>query len=358
MLQLPQIQALQAAPAGVAKTDPTAAPGEGGEFAEFLDALTDGSLPADLKAELVQQVQDGVPVSEVLAELVQHLREDPELGLAPAMAPLVQALAPQVELPREVIQAQLAARRGSPVASTPVHGQEDSGEAAKLDLAAELESGELPQGDQLVGKHKALLAGRVAALESVAPATTAPSATQAAALRVLDTPTPVPTPLGQAAPVQDGDSRLPQQLLVAPRVGDPQWGQALAQRVLWMVGQEKQTAELRLNPAHLGPVEVKLTLQHDQASVSLLASNAAVREALEQALPRLRDMLGQQDIQLAQVDVGQRQAHADGRAAGGPGGEGGRHGASDANGNQDAQTADAEQPGQKVQTVGLLDAYA
>lgn len=94
---------------------------------------------------------------------------------------------------------------------------------------------------------------------------------------------------------------------VAPRVGEAGWHQAVADRVMMMVGREQQTVELRLNPAHLGPMEVKLSLNHDQASVSFIANHAAVRDALEQAIPRLRDMLGQQDIQLVQADVGQHQ---------------------------------------------------
>lgn len=141
---------------------------------------------------------------------------------------------------------------------------------------------------------------------------------------------------------------------ITPRVGEAGWHQAVADRVMMMVGRDLQSVELRLNPAHLGPMEVKLSLNHDQASVSFLANHAAVRDALEQAIPRLRDMLGQQDIQLVQADVGQRQPSAE---------QGGRQGA-DSSGTAHGEAAVDEtlaEDGQTVNTAlvkrGLVDAY-
>lgn len=147
-------------------------------------------------------------------------------------------------------------------------------------------------------------------------------------------------------------SRMPQ---LAPRVGEAGWHQAVAERVMLMVGRDQQSVELRLNPAHLGPMEVKLSLNHDQASVSFLANHAAVRDALEQAIPRLRDMLGQQDIQLVQADVGQRQASPE---------QGGRQGgtASSApahrgDGSPDEMPAEGVQLTEVMIKRGLVDAY-
>lgn len=352
MLQLPQITSAPSTGAGKSDIDAAAPAEQAGEFGEFLDSVTDGPLPPGLKAELVQQVRDGVPVSEVLADLIEHLRNDPALSLAPGMAPVIQTLAPQVDLPDEMLAVGLAAGRYAQADST-VAGLAD-GDLAEPDLLGDLDAGDLPQGEQLLGKHKALLAGRVTALETAAATAPAVSTTHSAAMRLLELPTAL-APLVTAT--EDGDGPLSQQLLVAPRVGDSQWSQAMAQRVMWMVGQEKQSAELRLNPAHLGPVEVKLTLQHDQASLSLLASNAAVRDALEQSLPRLRDMLGQQDIQLAQVDVGQRQAQPDARANGGPAGQGNGQGGTGAAGTVE-EPVDSAGAGRRLQSQGLVDAYA
>jgi hypothetical protein len=90
--------------------------------------------------------------------------------------------------------------------------------------------------------------------------------------------------------------------------GEAAWSQALGERVLWMAGRDIQRAELRLNPPQLGPVEIRLSLQNDQASVSFTAQHPFTREALEASLPRLREMLGEANLNLADVDVGQRDA--------------------------------------------------
>jgi len=90
-------------------------------------------------------------------------------------------------------------------------------------------------------------------------------------------------------------------------VGRPDWGKAVGERIQWLLGKEVQQAELKLNPPHLGPLEVRISLQHDQANVSFLAAHAPTREALEASLPRLREMFGDANFNLVNVDVGQHQ---------------------------------------------------
>lgn len=88
-------------------------------------------------------------------------------------------------------------------------------------------------------------------------------------------------------------------------VQNPAWSQGLTNQVAWMVQGNIQSAEIRLNPAHLGPLEVKLSIEDDVARLSFISSHAPVREALDAAMPRLREMLEQQGISLADVDVSQ-----------------------------------------------------
>ena len=83
------------------------------------------------------------------------------------------------------------------------------------------------------------------------------------------------------------------------------WSQGLTEQVAWMVRGNIQTAEIKLNPANLGPLEVKLSIEDDVARLSFVSNHAPVREALDAALPRLREMLEQQGITLADVDVSQ-----------------------------------------------------
>jgi hypothetical protein len=91
-------------------------------------------------------------------------------------------------------------------------------------------------------------------------------------------------------------------------VGERGWERAFGERVVWLVGQQVQAAEVRLNPPHLGPVEVRLSLTGQDASVSFTVSHAATRDAIEQAIPRLRDLFAEHQLQIVNVDVGQRDA--------------------------------------------------
>lgn len=92
-------------------------------------------------------------------------------------------------------------------------------------------------------------------------------------------------------------------LPVAPRVGSTEWGGAVGEKVVWMANQSHQVAELHLNPPNLGPLEVRLTISNDQASALFVSHHSAVREAIETALPRLREMLADNGIMLGNVTV-------------------------------------------------------
>lgn len=96
----------------------------------------------------------------------------------------------------------------------------------------------------------------------------------------------------------------------APRiptpVGHPSWNNALGERVLWMLGKDIQSAEIHLNPPDLGPVEIRVMVNNDQATVSFTASHALTRDALESAIPRLREMLAENQLTLTQASVSQQ----------------------------------------------------
>jgi flagellar hook-length control protein FliK len=85
--------------------------------------------------------------------------------------------------------------------------------------------------------------------------------------------------------------------------GQPGWDDALGERVLWMTGNGLKNAELRLNPAELGPVRVQISVDDGNATVSFSAQHPLTRDAIEQALPRLREMLADQGLSLQNADV-------------------------------------------------------
>lgn len=99
----------------------------------------------------------------------------------------------------------------------------------------------------------------------------------------------------------------PHNLNLETQIGQPKWNGEFAQKIVWLSTQQHQVAELRLNPAHLGPVEIMLNLTHEngtQASAQFVSPHFAVREAIESALPRLRELMAESGIQLGDVMVG------------------------------------------------------
>ncbi|MDR4518739.1 MAG: flagellar hook-length control protein FliK [Nitrosomonas sp.] len=99
----------------------------------------------------------------------------------------------------------------------------------------------------------------------------------------------------------------PHSLNLDTQIGQPKWNGEFAQKIIWLATQQHQVAELRLNPAHLGPIEIMLSLTHEngtQASAQFVSPHLAVREAIESALPRLRELMAESGIQLGDVMVG------------------------------------------------------
>lgn len=86
-------------------------------------------------------------------------------------------------------------------------------------------------------------------------------------------------------------------------VGTPGWGQEVAQKLVWMAARDQGRAELSLNPPHLGKLEVVVTVQGSDASALFVSASAQVRDSLEQALPRLREVLAEAGINLGRADV-------------------------------------------------------
>lgn len=86
-------------------------------------------------------------------------------------------------------------------------------------------------------------------------------------------------------------------------VGAQGWSEEIGSRLTMMVEQGKHTASLRLSPEHLGPLEIQISMNDDQASVYFGAANADTRAALENALPKLREMFASQGLSLADAGV-------------------------------------------------------
>ncbi|WP_016956862.1 flagellar hook-length control protein FliK [Catenovulum agarivorans] len=135
----------------------------------------------------------------------------------------------------------------------------------------------------------------------------------------------------------------------------PEAATALNDAVRFMMNGRVQAAELRLDPPELGSMQIKISLNGDAASVSMLVQNPQAKEMLDQSVPRLREMLEQQGIELSDSQVEHQQANSgqgsDKNAQGGQ-----RQGDGD-NAEQDDTTQVIEQ---KIHNghLGAVDYYA
>jgi flagellar hook-length control protein FliK len=130
-------------------------------------------------------------------------------------------------------------------------------------------------------------------------------------------------------------------------VGNAQWADELGARLTTMTEQGRHAASLRLSPEHLGPLEIRISIRDDQASVWFGAAHADTRAAIEHALPRLRDMFEAQGMSLADAGVfheaPREQPHCQANKA-----------------SADSHTSSADEPTSipvRV-NIGLVDAYA
>ncbi|TBU81977.1 flagellar hook-length control protein FliK [Pseudomonas daroniae] len=81
------------------------------------------------------------------------------------------------------------------------------------------------------------------------------------------------------------------------------WGEGVVDKVMWMSSQNLKSAEIQLDPAELGRLDVRISLNQDQTQISFASAHPGVREALESQMHRLREMFTQQGMNLADVNV-------------------------------------------------------
>lgn len=129
-------------------------------------------------------------------------------------------------------------------------------------------------------------------------------------------------------------------------VGSSAWADEIGSRLTLMAEQGRHTASLRLSPEHLGPLEIRIAVRDDQASVWFGAAHADTRAAIETALPRLRELFASQGLSLADAGVFREppREHAKPAHAGAI--------------NGDSQSSDENVVVIRRTSLGLIDAYA
>lgn len=155
----------------------------------------------------------------------------------------------------------------------------------------------------------------------------------------------LPASSESASPLRQAESAHARPVHVP--VGTAQWADEIGSRMTMMVEQGRHTASLRLSPEHLGPLEVRITMNGDQASVQFGAAHVDTRNAIEDALPRLREMFASQGLSLADANVSREPPRQQPNQAA-PSGSSSSGGAT----SDDGAAAVAAAP------LGLLDTYA
>jgi flagellar hook-length control protein FliK len=244
--------------------------------------------------------------------------------------------APQSAIPAEQVWAMLAASLGNSAAGPGAVGEEGASSAT---------------GDPMPGEGGLLLNGKPGSLGPIAPGAQQPVATLASATQAGFAPQTSGAIAGgafaaalssaeqsaaagpkQPDPVAALDGSLPTERnaaqmaalpwsdvpsTAAPRaaapaelaqnvstpMGQQAWGDDLGERILWLAQREVSSAQLRLNPEHLGPVNVDIRVDGEGTSIQFTAHSASVREAIEAAVPKLREMFGAQQLPLTEVAV-------------------------------------------------------
>ena len=150
----------------------------------------------------------------------------------------------------------------------------------------------------------------------------------AANLRLSDAPTGMRIAATETASVTGGSSPVPvagsPTLSVLPTLALPlstdgpaaaerqagAWQQVVGQRLSHMVAQGAREAQIQLDPPELGKLGVRVSLIGDEASVQFTSQHAAVRDLLESNVPRLRELLADEGLNLTDVGVGAEQNQA------------------------------------------------
>ncbi|MGR5176176.1 flagellar hook-length control protein FliK [Vibrio parahaemolyticus] len=80
----------------------------------------------------------------------------------------------------------------------------------------------------------------------------------------------------------------------------------MSERLQMMMSKNLKHVDIRLDPPDLGRMQIRMTLNNDSATVHFTVQNQQTRDMVDQAMPRLREMLSQQGIQLADTSVQQQ----------------------------------------------------
>ena len=127
-------------------------------------------------------------------------------------------------------------------------------------------------------------------------AETTPSETSNASLASLAS--------GNLATKQSRDGLSADQSGIHTHLRESSWSQQFGEKIVWLAKNDQQSAQININPPELGPVQITLNLSGGEAKVTFASPHMEVRQAIENSLPQLKEMLSSAGINLGQTNVG------------------------------------------------------
>lgn len=169
--------------------------------------------------------------------------------------------------------------------------------------------------------------------------------------------------LTQAAPPKTANAVPPSPLhQPLPMNNQSAWAEGLVNRVMYLSSQNLKSADIQLEPAELGRLDIRVNVAADQSTqVTFISGHAGVREALDSQVHRLRELFAQQGLAQPDVNVAdqsrgqQQQAQQEGSNLSGVAARRAK-----ADGEDDNELADAAQPVERQVVIGdsAVDYYA
>lgn len=95
-----------------------------------------------------------------------------------------------------------------------------------------------------------------------------------------------------------------QSIEIPVQLNHPEWADQLSDQIIWLGQQAIKSALIKINPEELGPIEMHIKVIKNTASLSINSHSSEVCEIIDQSIPRLKDMMSEQGLQLSDVQIG------------------------------------------------------
>ncbi|RQR28631.1 flagellar hook-length control protein FliK [Burkholderia sp. Bp9143] len=393
----PDVSTKQASSTPVAGTKPSGSDSD--DDKSIVDANTPPSpdaaalaAAAAVQAQLQARANDAAPANAATADTAASAATTAQTTAASGQPDATAALTNHADkdaaaVPasgRDALQAALAKLTdGSGAIAMPATGTAAAAAAAAPasttppSAAAAPLTPKVPTFDRTLADAKGALATQQTSAPATAPALQAgatgqPAAHAFAAAEETAGPAPDATVAAAATAAAAAQANLPTSPaassiaaanthVLAPHVGTADWTDALSQKVVFLSNAHQQSAELTLNPPDLGPLQVVLRVADNHAHALFVSQHAQVRDAVEAALPKLREAMEAGGLGLGSATVSDggfasQQQNPQQRFAGGQSSPRARAGSSAV----DAPVAAAQSAaaGATVSRAGLVDTFA